>query len=334
MAKPGLITGAPSLSDIQAARSRLSAHTKETPTVPAALTLYGYSDIGLKLECMQHTGTFKARGALNNMLTLSDRAPRVTAVSAGNHAVAVAYAARTVGADAKVVMQASANPLRVQRAQSFGAEVLIAEDGNAAFELATAIAENENRTFIHPFEGVRVTEATAGIALELLETYADPDCVVVPVGGGGLASGIAVGVRLSSPKCKVFGVEPEGADTMVRSLASGKPETLGAVSTIADSLGPPMTTPYAFSVCQAHLDDVVTVSDDQIAAATYLMFQELKIAVEPAGATALAGLLGPLRQRTKERRVALVISGSNIDPESYSHILRRGAEALDGGAFD
>ena len=325
---------APSLADIEATHSRLKSYITRTPSVVVPLEAYGIQHLALKLECLQQTGTFKVRGALNNILAAKGGASRVTAVSAGNHAVAVAFAAQKLNADAKVVMQASANPLRIARARSYGAEVVIAKDGPTAFEMATTIANEEGRLLIHPFEGPCVTEATAGVAVEMHEDCDDIDVLAVPIGGGGLASGVSLATKLTQPKCEVFGVEPAGADAMTRSFASGRPETLPTVRTIADSLGPPMTTPFAYEMCRTYVDDVVTVSEEQIAAATYLMFFEFNLAVEPAGATALAGILGPLKDRVKGKCIGAIVSGSNIDPASYLEILEQGILALNRRVFD
>ena len=319
----------PTLKEIRSTHARLSSYVSRTPAYVTQLDEFG--DVALKLECLQRTGSFKVRGAINNMLALETNNQGVTAVSAGNHAIAVSYAARLLNIDAKVVMQSSANPMRVERARSYGANVLIADNGPEAFELAESIADSEQRALIHPFEGRLVTEATAGVAFELFEDTGRLDAVVVPIGGGGLASGIALASKLIDPNCRVYGVEPAGADVMRRSLASGKPESLSKISTMADSLGPPMTSPFAFEVCRKYLDVVVTVSDDEIAAAAFLLFQQLGLAVEPAGATALAGLLTRLSADLAECDVGIVVSGSNIDAGTFDELMRVGKLGLESG---
>lgn len=324
----------PSLDDMAATRERLAPYVLRTPVAEwrSARTEAGFGPdarVMMKLELLQRTGTFKPRGAINNLLAL--RAKRVTAVSAGNHAIAVAYAAKTLGADAKVVMIRSANPARVQAAKDLGAEVVTAGTAAEAFDTVEDISKTEDRVFIHPFEGRRVTEATAGVALEFLEDASPLDAVVVAIGGGGLASGVAAGIKAKAPHCAVYGVEPETADVMRKSLSAGAPQHL-AVNTIADSLGAPMTTPYAFAMAQHFLDDVVTVTDDQMAEAMLWQFQETKLALEPAGAAAAAAAFGPLRERLRGKRIGLIVCGANIDRESFCRLLERGAGVADASS--
>ncbi len=322
---------------MRAAQARLAPHIVRTPVVDwqggsARRYLGADARLVLKLEPFQRTGTFKARGALNTLLT-AERTDRITAFSAGNHAIAVSYAASVVGADAKVVMQASANPARIAATEAFGAEVVIEPTGVAAFARAEALVEDEGRLFIHPFEGPRVTEATAGVALELIEDAGALDAIVVAIGGGGLAGGVAAAVKQLDPACAVYGVEPAGAAVMSRSMAAGTPLTIDDLDTIADSLAPPMTTPFAFETCRRYVDDIVVVSDDQMAAAAALLFAERKLAVEPAGAAATAAAFGPLRRRLAGKRVGLIVCGANIDRDSFCTLLARGEAALDDGVL-
>jgi threonine dehydratase len=315
----------PSLADIEAARRRLAPFVRTTPCATLApQELAGDRQLDsyliFKLELLQLTGTFKARGALNVMLHLSSAqlAAGVTAVSAGNHAIAVAYAARVLGASARIVMIKTANPARVQLARDYGAVVEIAEDGSSAFRRVHQIEEQEGRYFVHPFEGPLTVTGAATLGAEFLEQAAPLDAVVVAVGGGGLIAGVAAAVKQISPGTRVFGVEPRGADSMSRSLAAGQPVTLPAVSTIADSLAPPMATPYTFGVCRRFVDRVVTIDDDAMRRAMGIIFGDLKLAVEPAAAAALAAALGPLRSDLGGgQRVGIVVCGSNIDLQTF-----------------
>ncbi|HEU5219754.1 MAG TPA: pyridoxal-phosphate dependent enzyme [Gemmatimonadales bacterium] len=287
----------------------------------------------LKLELFQYAGSFKARGALNVMLGLDPPAlgKGVTAVSAGNHAIAVSWAARTLGTTAKVVMPKVADPFRVARCTALGAEVVLADDVHAAFALAAQIEREEGRALVHPFEGPRTALGTATLGRELLQQVRDLDAVLVPVGGGGLAAGVASAIKLLKPACLVIGVEPEANDVMLRSLKSGQPERVpeGGYRTIADSLSPPYTLPYSLELCRRHLDDLVLVSDDALRQALAVMFRGAKLAVEPAGASAAAALLGPLRERLAGRRVGLIVCGTNIAPERYVEHLTRGMALLE-----
>jgi threonine dehydratase len=305
---------------------RTPVHRLYTPEVEQALG--ATTETWLKLELFQRTGTFKARGALLNILALSEDARKrgVTAVSAGNHAAAVAFAAKTVGISAKVVMFASANPFRVDLCRSFGAEVVFAENAHAGFELAARLAEQEGRTLIHPFEGRTTALGTATVGLELCEQIPGLDAVIVPIGGGGLCAGIASAVKLLAPRCEVFGVEPEGADSMHRSFAAGEPRSIERVATIADSLGAPYALPISFELCRNNVDGLVLISDAEMRAAMRFLLRNAKLAVEPAGASATAALLGPLKERLRGKRVGLIVCGSNIDSATYARLIGEDAQ--------
>jgi threonine dehydratase len=316
---------APTIAEIQAARDQIDNYVVETPVWhwhnrEIAEQLGPETEVFLKLELFQHTGTFKARGALVNLLNLDKAAlaKGVTAVSAGNHAIAVAYAAQQLQTSAKVVMISSANPARVAACQAYGAEVVLIDDVHAAFARVNQIEQEEGRTFVHPFEGQQTILGTATVGLELCRQVPSLDAVIIPIGGGGLCAGIATAVKLLQPNCQVFGVEPEGADSMSRSLASGKPESIDKVRTIADRLGAPYALPYSFSLCQKYVDDLVLIDDDAMRRAMKLIFSGMKLAVEPAGAAATAALCGPLKERLHGKRVGLIVCGSNIDTETIA----------------
>jgi threonine dehydratase len=317
----------PTLEAIRDTRNGLGDRIVETPVRRWSDPLLDEADTQawLKEELFQRTGTFKARGALSVMLGhLDDALARgVTTVSAGNHAMAVGYAARALGASAKVVMPRSASPIRVEKARGYGAEVVLVDHVHAAFEEVRRIEAEEGRLFVHPFEGLGIALGTATLGLELMEQLeGELDAVIVPIGGGGLCAGVSSAVKLLRPRgVAVYGVEPEGADTMHRSFEAGRPQGIDQVRTIADSLGAPYAEPYSFGLCRRYVDDLVRVSDDQIREAMHLLFHSAKLAVEPAGAAATAALLGPLRPRLRGRRVALIVCGANIDAASYSRHL-------------
>ena len=174
---------------------------------------------------------------------------------------------------------------------------------------------------ISPGNGSRTALGTATLGLELSRQVADLDAVSVPIGGGGLCAGVAAALKQAQPRCQVFGVEPEGANTMARSLAAGSPQAIDAVRTIADSLGAPHAAPYSFDLCRRFVDAVVLVDDDALRRAMLLLFRSAKLAVEPAGAAATAALCGPLLDRLRGRRVALIVCGSNIDAPTFSRHL-------------
>ena len=308
----------------------LKSMVVRTPVVPLQSSLISRildnGTLYLKLECFQHTGTFKARGALSvaRSIPIAKKSKGITAASAGNHAIASAWAARQCNMSAKVVMQSSANPFRVALARAENAEVIMKDGGPATFGEAERLQREEGRTFIHPFEGINTTLGAAGVGLEFLEDIPDLEAVIVSVGGGGLISGVASAVKAINPHCQVYGVEPTGADSMSRSLVAKRPITLDKVDTIADSLSPPMALPFGYALCAAYVDDIVTVTDDDICSSMIILQQEAKLAVEPAVGAAMAGLMLPLRERLRGKRVGLIICGANIDEEGYCKLLERG----------
>lgn len=316
---------APTPAEIRSARASLGEAVQTTPVWPwrGPELRRRFGDPGqvvLKLEALQVTGSFKPRGALLNLqrLDAAARARGVTAVSAGNHALAVAHAATVHGSTAKVVMPRSADPARIARCRRMGAEVVLVDDVHAAFQEVARIEAEEGRTFVHPFEGPTTTLGTATVGLELVEQAPDLDAVIVPIGGGGLCAGMAAAIKQLSPRTAVYGVEPTGADTMHRSFAAGRPMGIEAVRTIADSLGAPHAAPYSFALCRRFVDDLVLVDDDMLRGAMALLFQEVKLAVEPAGAAATAALLGPLARRLAGQRVGVIVCGANVDPRAFA----------------
>jgi threonine dehydratase len=322
---------APTVEAIQRARVELGSLVRETPAWhwqghrlgaagPAGATVW------LKLELFQHTGSFTVRGALLTMRRLpAERLARgVTAVSAGNHAMAVAHAARVLGTQAKVVMPASANPLRVAACRELGAEVVSMPDIAAAFAEVQRIETEEGRAFVHPFEGETMALGAATLGMEFLRQTGQLDAVLVPIGGGGLAAGVASAVKQLQPRCRVIGVEPAGADTMHRSFLAGSPQRIDKVQTIADSLGAPTAMPWSFALCKAHVDRLVKVDDDELCRAMWLLFADGKLAVEPAGAAATAAML-QLREELAGKRVGLIVCGANVDADTFANCLRRGA---------
>lgn len=326
----------PTLPEIEAARARLGGLVVETPVHrwrcgAIAEAVGRETEVIVKLELFQVTGTFKPRGAFTVLLNLPDAAlgRGVTALSAGNHAIAVAYAAKTLGTTAKVVMTRSANAARLARCRAYGAEVVLVETIHEAAETMQRIAEGEGRAIVHPFEGPYTALGTATVGWELGRQAPDLDAVIVPIGGGGLCAGIANAVKRMNPACAVYGVEPVGADTISRSLAAGRPMTIDRVQTIADSLGAPLAMPYSFGLLRRFVDDVVRIDDDALREAMALVFEDTKFAVEPAGAAATAALLGPLRDRLAGRRVGLIFCGTNIDLDRFHDLARAGWTLLD-----
>jgi len=318
----------PSLHEIRDTADKIAPYIIRTPTLPFYGTriqqqLPADIELWLKLELLQRTGSFKPRGALNVMLHMSEaqKVAGVTAFSAGNHAIATAFAASKLGLSAKVAMPATANPYRIELCREFGAEIVFADRIGELRDIVAALQRDEGRFMVHPFEGVHTTTGTATVGLEFAEDAPPLDAVVVPIGGGGLISGIAACMKTINPDCLVFGVEPEGAAGMRDSIAAGKPMTKVDVNTIADSLGAPMHEPYSFQLVKQYVDEIITVPDAALADMMLLMFGDLKLAVEPACAAALAAIVGPLHNRLSGRRVGAVLCGSNIDHQTFNKLI-------------
>ena len=308
----------------QAAR-RLHGEVVDTPCL-ASRTLGGMAgcEVFLKFENHQFTASFKERGALNKMAQLSahERRRGVLTVSAGNHAISLAYCARVLGTTAKVVMPKNANPFRVQVCRELGATIELVDNVHQAFARVKEIEAAEGRVFVHPYEGPKTALGSATLGMEFIDQTRAAgvalDAVIVAAGGGGLTAGVACAVKQMSPSTAVYVVEPEGADSLSRSIRAGSPQAIEAVRTIADSLGAPRCEPYSFALNQQFVDQVVLVTDEQIRDAMRLTFRVAKLVVEPAGAAALAALMFPLRQRLEGQAVGLVVCGANIDPQTYA----------------
>lgn len=314
---------APTIEEIRQLGVELGDRIVRTPVLeccPLADELDNGTTIHGKLEFLQRTGTFKARGALATVAGLNEeqRKAGITAVSAGNHAIAAAYAARAFGISAKLVMIAAANPARVEACKSWGAEVVLAENVHTAFETAERIRNEEGRYFVHPFEGRAVALGTGLVGVEMCEQVPDFDVLLVPVGGGGLIAGISNAVKQLRPDVRIVGVEPEGADSMSRSFAAGEPQAIDAVRTIADSLGAPFAMPYSFALTRDNVDSLCLVSEEGLRDAMGLLFHRQKLIVEPACAATTAALFGPLREDLRGKRVMLLFCGSNIDWATWS----------------
>ena len=320
---------APSIAAIRANRARLGDLVITTPIRlladdALANAVGATTAVWLKEELFQHTGSFKPRGALSVMLDLDAQAllRGVTGVSAGNHAISLAYCAAKLGTSAKVVMPSNANPFRVQVCRELGAQIELVPNVHEAFARVKEIETGEGRTFVHPYEGPKTALGTAGVGMEFIDQIvaagATLDAVIVAAGGGGLTGGVACAVKQMSLHTAVYVVEPEGADSLYRSMQAGSPQAIDAVRTIADSLGAPRCEPYSFALNRQFVDEVVLVTDEQIRQAMRLLFRSAKLAVEPAGAAALAALMFPLRTRLEGQSVGIVVCGANIDPETFA----------------
>ncbi len=315
-----------SLEQIRAARRRAAGIVKVTPLdLSATFSAMCGREIHLKLENLQKTGSFKVRGALNKIQLLAgDDGRGVITASAGNHAQGVAYAAQRAGVDAVVVMPESAAVSKLSATAAYGARVVLAgRDYDEAYARAREIAAEEKRTFIHAFDDEEVIAGQGTLGLELLEQCPDLDTVVVPVGGGGLLSGIVCALRGAGSRARVIAVQAAGASSLRRSLAQGKRFELPAVDTIADGLATRSVGAVPFSILRETVNEAVEVSDAEIAEAVLLLLERAKTVVEGAGAVGLAACLTG-RLPAAAAKVAVVISGGNIDMNLLDRIINLG----------
>jgi threonine dehydratase len=316
------------LSSIHAARSRIAGRVHVTPTVTA--TRIGERagvQLFLKCENLQKTGSFKVRGALNKLATL-DAAARergVVTVSAGNHAQALAWAARAERVKATVVMQVAASPTKVAASRGYGAEVVLyGASGMEAFDHAHVLERERGLTFVHPFDDEVICAGAGTAGLELVEQVGDLDVVVIPIGGGGLISGMVVAIKETNPKIRVYGVEPIGAASMRQSLDVGHAVRLQSLDTIADGLAAPMAGHINYEIVRRYVDDVVLIDDVKIADAVRELLMSAKLLAEPAGAAATAAVFTRAIPLRDGERVAAVVSGGNVDAGRLVSILSDG----------
>jgi len=305
------------LDDIREAQERLRPVALRTPLFRAdVLNDELGSDIRLKLESLQRTGSFKFRGAYNFVAQLSDdaRSKGVITYSSGNHAQAVALAAQLHGIRAVVVMPTTAPQVKRDGAERLGAEVVL--EGTTSLERgarAESIAEERGLVMIPPFDDPRIIAGAGTVGLEIAEDWDAFGSVLVPIGGGGLCSGTAAALRQLRPDVRILGVEPTGAASMKAALASGEPVTLDRTESIADGLMPVRTGNLTFKHVSELVDDVVLVDDDAIRDAASLLFKKLRLVVEFSGAATVAALRSGLVE-TEGRGVVAVVSGGNVDP--------------------
>lgn len=283
-------------------------------------------NIWLKPECLQKTGSFKIRGAYYKISQLSEKekARGVIACSAGNHAQGVALGATTMGIKSLICLPEGAPISKVEATRKLGADVcLVPGVYDDAYARALKLKEEQNLTFIHPFDDENVIAGQGTIGLEILDQLADVEAVVVPVGGGGLISGIAFAVKTINPKIKVYGVQAKGAPSMVHSLKDKKIECLKSVSTIADGIAVKEPGKLTFDICSHYVDDIVTVSEDEICSAILKLIEEEKMVAEGAGATSVAAVMYD-KIPIGGKNTICVVSGGNIDVNILSRVINHG----------
>ena len=291
-----------------------------------ALAINSESDVYLKPECLQKTGSFKIRGAYYKISQLTDeeKAKGVIACSAGNHAQGVALGATAMGVKSLICLPEGAPISKVEATKRLGAKVcLVPGVYDDAYQKAIQLRDEHGYAFIHPFDDEDVIAGQGTIGLELLEQLPDVDAVVVPVGGGGLISGIAFAVKSLNPKVKVYGVQAAGAASMVKSLHDHKQECLPSVSTIADGIAVKEPGTVTFDTCSKYVDDIITVTEDEICAAILHLIESEKMVAEGAGAASVAAVMFN-KVPVKGKKTVCLVSGGNIDVTILNRVINRG----------
>jgi threonine dehydratase len=313
-----------SLDDVHQARERIAGRLHRTPLLQSrTLGDAAGVEVYLKAELVQRTGSFKPRGVLNKLATLSEDEKRrgVISISAGNHAQALAYASAVEGIDALVVMWQTASPMKIGAARGYGATIdTEAPDIPSAFERLDELIAETGRTLVHPYDDPLVMAGQGTVGLEIVEDVPDVDVVLVPVGGGGLVSGIATAVKSMRPAARVVAVEPERSPALHESLKAGEPVTVEAKS-IADGLNGPYAGANCVRVCGELGVESVLVSEDALENAFRFMYTRAKLACEVAGAATAAALLSGKVELERGQRVAAVVSGGNVAPKTAAAIL-------------
>jgi threonine dehydratase len=313
-----------SLDDVFRARERIGARLHRTPLLRSGtLSEQVGADVRFKAELLQRTGSFKPRGVLSKLATLSDEEKKrgVISISAGNHAQALAYASGLEGIDALVVMWQTASPMKIDAARGYGATIdMEAPDIPAAFARLEELTESTGRTLVHPYDDPQVMAGQGTVGLEILEDAPDADVVLVQVGGGGLVSGIATAVQGLRPGVRVIAVEPERSPALHESLKAGEPVTVEAKS-IADGLNGPYAGANCVQVCKELGVESVLVSEEALEQAFRFMYTRMKLACEVAGAATAAALLSGVVEVELGQTVAAVVSGGNVAPKTAAAIL-------------
>ena len=320
-----------SLADVRAARERIARYVHRTPVLTSrTLNALAGARVFLKAEVFQRVGAFKARGAFSRLtlLTEEERRRGVVAFSSGNHAQAVACAARELGIDATIVMPDDAPALKLAATRGYGAKVVLYDrsgsgkgTGESREAIAARLTREKRATLVPPFDDDAVIAGQGTLALELLEEVPDLDLVVTPCGGGGLLSGVAVATKGLRPSARLYGVEPEAGDDMRQSVALGRPVEIGVPRTIADCLQTTRPAERTLAIVSALTEGILTVSDAELVAAMRLCLERLKVVVEPGGGAALAALLAGKIPGAQGKRIGIVLSGGNVDPADLARLL-------------
>ncbi len=316
------------LHDVQAARARIRDRIYLSPCARSeTLSKLTGTSAFLKLDNLQMTGAYKERGALNKLLLLPppERDRGLITASAGNHAQAVAYHAGRLGVKATIVMPEATPIMKVANTRAHGARVVLhGANYDEAYAEARRLEQVERLTFVHPFDDAEIIAGQGTIALEVLEQEPDIDAIVVPIGGGGLVSGVGVAVRALRPAAKVIGVETEMLPSMLQAVEAGKPVTLEPANTVADGIAVKRAGDLTLEHVKKVVDEIVTVSEEEIASAILYLLEREKTVVEGAGAVGIAALMQRKIRGLGGKRVVSIISGGNIDVNLVARVIERG----------
>ena len=282
------------------------------------------SEVSIKLELFQQTGSFKARGVAIGLETLEEKkkAQGIVTVTGGNHGIATAWGASKYGISAKIIMPKTADPFRIDKCKNLGAEVILTENVDDAFRKLDEIETDENRYVLHPFNQENMIIGSATCCAEIIDQMGDIDILIIPIGGGGLIGGMAHYLDQINSSVELLGVEPVGADSFTKSLENNGAIRIHKVDTIADSLGAPMAMEFSFNIAKKRVSQVEKVTDDEIRNAMITMRDRLGFIVEPACATSLAGLQERYKKKCEGKKVGIIACGSNISFERYNEILK------------
>jgi threonine dehydratase len=319
------------IDDVRAARERIDGRARKTPLLPAGeLSRRVGARTVLKAENLQLTGSFKVRGAFNRLSQLSDaeRAAGVVAASAGNHAQGLAFAARELGIRATAVMPAGAPLAKIAAVKQYGAEVVLIDGGyDDAKHTADELARNDGMTIVHAFDHPQVVAGQGTVGLEIAEELPAVRLVVVPLGGGGLATGVAMAVKSLVPEARVVGVQAEACAPYIDSLAAHRPIGARSANTICDGIAVKQPGELTLPLVERWIDEVVTVGDDEVAQAMVLLLERSKLVVEGAGAVGVAALMQGKVTPPEEGTVCAVLSGGNVDASLLAECIRLGETA-------
>lgn len=312
-----------SLDVIKDVYKKISPFVNKTPLIKGSNYINNIlnTEVLFKVEFLQNSGTFKARGAINNILNLTESQKKlgVTAISAGNHAIATSYAANMFKLKNKIFMYKSANKFKIDQCNFYGSNIFFTDPYNG-FNKVLEISKKYGYFFIHPFDGPFTLQGTATLGYEICNQIDKIDNVIISVGGGGLISGVGSIIKQVYPKAKIIGVEPKGAKGLSDSLLKKYPLNNIKINTIADSLAAPLHMQYSYDVCRQVIDNMITVSDSEMIESMRFMFENFKMMLEPACVAGIAALLGPLKKKLINQKTLIILCGSNIDTKTWNNL--------------